>query len=292
LFSDIVMQDDNPDISWKLKPNVQAIYKAQPFSTNSLGLRNPEISIEKPAVTIRVAVLGRSITMGEGVADHEVFTQILQNRLNEWQPDSFEIINCAVSGYSVQQVLAFYETYVSVLNPDIIILSTSKKDLTRSKMKAIPSLSEVQPSITDLNYYLSYTYIYESCKFIIKKISAPFISTEWDEQLAGINVSEADTLTNDILLSSFFESRNREQIECYIFMPKRGEIESDDVIHGLRNWTEQHPGVTYLDINAYLQNRMPKKRHIYFGDTHPDPQVHALYGEALFEQFKSGSIRE
>ena len=292
MFSDIVMEDDNPDISWKLKPNVQAIYKAQPFSTNSLGLRNPEISLEKPADMIRVAVLGRSITMGEGVADHEVFSQILQNRLDEWQPHRYEIINCAVSGYSVQQVLAFYETYVSKLKPDMIIFTSSKKDLTRARMKAIPSLAEVQPSLTDLNYYLSYTYIYEAAKFIIKKITAPFISTEWDEQLAGVNSSTADTLTNDILLSAFVENRHRENIESYIFMPKRGEIKSDDVFHGLRKWAEQHPGITYLDVNAYLQNRMPKSAHIYFGDTHPDPQVHTLYGEALFEQFKSGAIRQ
>jgi lysophospholipase L1-like esterase len=93
------------------------------FTANSLGLRGPERSLDKPAGTRRIAVIGDSFIAGYGVADQEVLTVHLEQLLNaEFTPPT-EVINVGRSGSSTVREYDLYRLVARRFSPEIVILA-------------------------------------------------------------------------------------------------------------------------------------------------------------------------
>ena len=287
LLTDMAMAVEDPNIAWKLSPNVNGILKTKPFTTNSLGFRNPEITIDKAADTERIICLGRSITMGSGVANDEVYTHRLQERFDGWNPDSVEVINCGVGGYSFKQMLDYYETYVSPLNPDIIIIPMSPKDLAHGVYRTPPPLSAAKTSLTNLKYYLSFTFTYNVMKTVVKRATENYISVDWKQRVAGIGKPPVEPVSSEALLTEFIEKRAREGVKCYFFSPDRHAGKRGHDTSGIRDFLKQFETADYLPIEGYVAEQMPDKRYIYFSDTHPSADMHFVLAGALFETLKA-----
>ena len=108
-----------------LLPSKSVIWNGHPFSTNAFGMRDKEYVKEKPADTLRIALLGPSHVMGNGVSDGETFEALVEERLNqELRLNGFgkvEILNFGVDGYSLPQQIAILEDRVLAFAPDIVI---------------------------------------------------------------------------------------------------------------------------------------------------------------------------
>lgn len=92
------------------KPNFSFLFKDLPYTTNSLGIRDKEYPIEKESSTIRTAILGGSYVNGSGVADDEVFDQILEDQMNEKSGDwNFEFWNFGNPGFDLVQSIFDFE---------------------------------------------------------------------------------------------------------------------------------------------------------------------------------------
>lgn len=108
-----------------LHPSRSAIWNGKPFSTNRWGMRDAEYTKEKPAGTLRIALLGPSHVMGNGVADGATFEAVLEARLNREfthpRYRRFEILNFGVDGYSLTQQVAMLEDRVFGFSPDVVI---------------------------------------------------------------------------------------------------------------------------------------------------------------------------
>ncbi len=291
LLADISMPVADADISWKLKPNVKTTYKTRPFSTNSFGFRNPEIERTKDPDVTRIVFLGRSITMGSGVADGESYPDVLGKLLEAWEPGAFEVINCAVEGYSLTQMFASYDKYISELKPDMVFVLVSKMDMYIKQLEPIPAFQDVQPAWSNLKARLHYTFLYKALTHMVKGFTWRFFATDWDERVEGIYSTAADTLTREIILTRFIKARHQEQIQTYLVLPKRKALRYGGAAEVLKGWIKELDGVTYLDIDDYMKPRTPKNAYIYFGDTHPNSDVHRLYAEAIFNHFKSGTVK-
>lgn len=110
-----------------LYPSLNLVWNGNPFTTNSFGMRDREYSLQKPAGTYRIALLGPSHVMGNGVADGETFEHLVEQRLNNELAGSaerrFEILNFAVDGFTLPQQLALLEDRVLQFAPDMVIVS-------------------------------------------------------------------------------------------------------------------------------------------------------------------------
>ncbi|MCA9425737.1 MAG: hypothetical protein KC994_11715 [Candidatus Omnitrophica bacterium] len=123
---------------------------------NSLGLRDREYPIEKPAETERILVLGDSITAALQVADEEVYTEILEASLN--RPESathYEVINAGISGFGQGDELKMFEYVGKKLKPDIVLVQMSPiNDLSENlycrwyeiRDGKVHSLADIQPN--------------------------------------------------------------------------------------------------------------------------------------------------
>ena len=80
----------------------------------------------KPEGTFRIVCLGSSSTEGStwGIEDPQAgsYPAQLGARLQDCTPGSVEVINGGVSGYSLTQLVIFFEEVLSGLSPDMVIL--------------------------------------------------------------------------------------------------------------------------------------------------------------------------
>jgi lysophospholipase L1-like esterase len=92
---------------------------------NSLGYRDREFVVPKPAGTYRVAVIGDSITFGGGLDEEDRFTSLIQDRVGR---DGIEILNLGVPGRDLPQHLDALEHDALPLDPDFILLQLFVND--------------------------------------------------------------------------------------------------------------------------------------------------------------------
>ena len=89
---------------------------------NAEGLRDYEYEIPKPSNTIRILVLGDSITYGHSLPQASIFPKQLEELL---RTDSdgirYEVMNFGVSGSSTGQELVLYREVVAAFQPDIVL---------------------------------------------------------------------------------------------------------------------------------------------------------------------------
>jgi lysophospholipase L1-like esterase len=107
-------------LGWSNTPGSRGVIARSEFSydlsINSLGLRGPEITVEKPQGVRRIAVLGDSFVWGIGASDPELFTTQLQQRI-----PGTEVLNFGVSGYGPVQYQLLTEQVLR-LAPDAVVI--------------------------------------------------------------------------------------------------------------------------------------------------------------------------
>jgi len=87
-------------------------------NTNSVGMRGiKEFTLEKPVGIKRVCILGDSFTFGYGVADHEIFSELL----GKGREQSYEFLNFGVSGFGQASELILWRNKVKNYQCDMVI---------------------------------------------------------------------------------------------------------------------------------------------------------------------------
>jgi len=113
-------------LRYELRPNVNHSYAAGMRVTNSLGLANPEYAYQKPPHTRRIALLGDSVSLGPYGNDYRA---LLENRLNRddltADTQQFQVLNFAVYGYSVLQMMDVALDKASRFHPDVYMVAVT-----------------------------------------------------------------------------------------------------------------------------------------------------------------------
>lgn len=114
------------DLNYKLSSNMivpakeNKLYSGVEIKTNSLGLRNLEIDINKK----HLLVLGDSVSFGYGVKAEETFSNLLQVALgNDWQ-----VINSGVPGYNVGQYEQMWMRLKDIVEPELVVIMLNSND--------------------------------------------------------------------------------------------------------------------------------------------------------------------
>jgi lysophospholipase L1-like esterase len=107
----------------------RGVYKGVLYETNHLGLRSPERPAAKPAGTIRIAILGDSYAMGDGVLAEDSYAWRLEQELPPVRAGRYETINTALSGLDVDHAVARYEKLGLPYHPDIAVYGFTINDI-------------------------------------------------------------------------------------------------------------------------------------------------------------------
>lgn len=144
----------DPELFWRLRPNLDATYQGIEVTSNSLGLRSPEIG-PKGENEFRILSLGESTTFGVGVSNEETYTSLLGKLLGELDSSrEFVALNAGVSAWSSFQSLKYLETRGLSLDPDLILFYHELNDYLPSTLRD-SSNSELGARQTDRELYES-----------------------------------------------------------------------------------------------------------------------------------------
>lgn len=122
---------ENSILLYELVPNSTKVFTGVDMSINAYGMRDKAYSLQKPNNTFRIAVLGDSITQGNGIEYHETYATRLEEMLNADENISYdvEVLNFGVIGYSFSQYIELYKTKVKQFEPDLVIVGQCINDL-------------------------------------------------------------------------------------------------------------------------------------------------------------------
>lgn len=107
---------------------------------NSHGLRDREHSFEKPADTVRIAVLGDSYTEALQVPLEDTFWAVMEQQMNRCKPfgaKRIEVINFGISGDGTAQELLRLQRDGWQYSPDIVLLAFLTGNDIRNNSKTL-----------------------------------------------------------------------------------------------------------------------------------------------------------
>lgn len=116
-------------LGFRLRPGAEGLFQAEGRAhvrINSAGFRDKERTLEKPAGTYRIAVLGDSMTEALQVDADAAFGSVLERELarcSRFTGKRVEVLNFGVSGYGTAQALLNYRLFASGYSPDLVLLA-------------------------------------------------------------------------------------------------------------------------------------------------------------------------
>jgi lysophospholipase L1-like esterase len=126
-FGDNDYIETDRELFWKFRPNI--VIKGSNIPINNLGFRGEDYTEKRFASYTRILCLGDSVTFDGEVGFGLGYPERLGYYLNKTRPDPlYKVFNCGVPGYSSFQIMRFYNKYVDILKPAIVIIWTASND--------------------------------------------------------------------------------------------------------------------------------------------------------------------
>lgn len=253
-----------------LKPNLRITYKGALFETNSHGLRDQEYSIERVPGTWRVAIMGSSVEMGEGVTNKEVFEARIEERLRHRASGrGVEMINFAASGLQLAQQVVHFDSTVVRFNPDVVILFNHPNEMSRLVKFLGVSIAKGLPVP------------YEELEDIISSVH------DWSE--ANPHVVIDQLMTQKVELTFFCLSylahacEQRGIIPAWVFVPTTRNVPDKDDSDLLKQLA-MDAGFEVIDIDGCYDGYSLDEIRISPSDGHPNALGHRLMADALYHE--------
>lgn len=267
---------------YRLRPNASGYFKGKLLTTNSWGWRGKEVNLEKTDGTLRIAVLGASITMGSGVADDETSSYHLERMLSSELGRKVEVINMAVGAHKAYQMRRQFEVYGRQFNPDVVLLSVppAKLPVRYWRTRTIqwePLLAYPIYRLLNENSFLAVA-LNGAYRSMVKGISQ---GSDWKErgmESVENSYSMVDALRDlaagltdtgvPVVLNTF-----RWQGRYYPYNHKHRAY--------ARELARQTNNLYLIDTYDDLGREYTGADQIYAGDTHPNPAMHRIYAEHI-----------
>lgn len=115
-------------VPYEMKSHLDGVFAHHPLSTNSLGMRGPELEGEPGPATVRIVGLGDSVMMGWGVSYDETALARLGRRLAAATGRTVETANLGCPSYNTAVETAVYAAKGRRLRPDLVVLVVLDND--------------------------------------------------------------------------------------------------------------------------------------------------------------------
>ena len=112
---------------YEMRPNAAV---GNQIVINSLGFRDREFAVDKPAGVYRILVIGDSVTFGWDQAVEDTYPKVLERLLNsaEGPTQRYEVLNLGVVGYNAEQEMELIKTRALTFQPDLILVGYCVND--------------------------------------------------------------------------------------------------------------------------------------------------------------------
>ncbi len=276
--SGLVQAAAQQDLLWELKPNLNALFKLQTFQTTSDGIRDKEYAIPKPQGVFRIAVIGDSVTMGEGVAIEDTYHSVLEERLNaEAGKPEFEFINFGVAGYSLPQYRATIQHKVPKYQPDLILIGfCAANDSKKPNLEAFNKPFQVKPTFNGFFNVFFFEHIGNLYKRVYKYLRNRYPAYNADEGYLNEEFKKLADLTSRLgipVLVVYLD--NRSLSKDYEMVKKASELNHFTLINGTNGFSD----------------KIAPEHAIYKTDNHPNALANRIMAQSIYHELR-GQLNE
>jgi len=269
------------------------------INTDANGLRS--LAAGEPigphrAGEFRIAVVGDSVTFGEGVSrTEETFAQVLEETLNRGQEAvKTRVFNFAASAYSVQVMAATLRRRMLLVEPDLVMIAIIPSDFDLDRTPAVDG----RGNLTDnkLSGFLSRDSALRPwlrkihLLYLVRDLVYPRLdrTRKAEEILAAGELPASYSYLND------FRATAKEHGIPYrvVLLPS---LKSR--FHNLASRLRADD-LSFVDLEPLREKFTEKEFRASRFDTHPSAAVHRAIGEALAEEIlpllgeESGRVRQ
>jgi hypothetical protein len=138
----------DPELGSKHMTSKRVTWRSEGYAVSYLdadGMREPNLTIAKPANTYRVALLGDSMVEGLQVPIEKTFGQLLSKQLKTPDGMDVQILNFATSGYSTAQEYIQLKRQVMKYKPDLVLLGYDSRDIFENWSAPDQTITNLRP---------------------------------------------------------------------------------------------------------------------------------------------------
>lgn len=260
-------------------------------NTDALGLRSVvagESYGPRQKDEYRIAVVGDSVTFGEGVrAASETFAEVLEGALNRGQTGArVRVFNFAASAYSVRVMEATLRRRMLAVEPNLVLLAIIPADFNLARTPGVDSygylsddkLSGFLPRDTRARLVLRKIHTL----YLLRDVIYPLLdgSVKAEDVIAAGGVPDSYTF-----VKAFADTAERSGVDYrVVLLPSQGSG-FGRVVERLKE-----DGVSFVDLSALADEFTPEQFRAGLFDRHPSAAVHKRIGEALADRILEGGL--
>lgn len=275
---------EDPEIGHEHRPNTAARLMGVDVSINATGQRDRDFVVPKPEGTVRLLMLGDSLTFGWGVPQEKTVAKRLEALLNGTPGDvRYEVVNAGVGNYNAGMSSRWMRAHGMALEPDFVIFNFSFNDAEPTPRRGGGGLAE-----------WSYAWIYFSGRFgeVARRVVG---GHDWLAYYTGLYDDESEGWRNAQeqirLLADFCSERGLPlSLVNYPELHRLDPYPLVDVSNEVRGLSLSL-ALPYLDLLDSVRNERPASLWVTPGDPHPNAYADELMARAIFEFLTGGEQR-
>jgi lysophospholipase L1-like esterase len=271
---DIKRVRSNPEIAHEHTPGTSGVFMGVAVSINSMGLRDREYPLEKPPDSVRVLMLGDSLTFGWGVKLEDTPAKILESTLNrDGSGKTYEVINSGVGNYNTRMEVAYFLDRGRLLKPDVVVLNYFINDAEPTPRRKNNPLDEI-----------SYAAVLLSGAFDTVARSY-FGRADWKAYYRGLYVPQSPdwAATQDAIKQLIDYCMNAGIKVMVVNYPELHELRDypfSSVTTAIAQISAEE-GVPFVDLLPSVQDKDPASLWVSPGDAHPNAVANTEYAMTL-----------
>lgn len=301
------------------RPNLSETIRSQAFTvhvrTNSFGYRDAEWGTMTRPAERTILVVGDSYSAGYGVQAAQRWSNLLEDRLNTGAgvKTTFKVMNAAVSGYGLQQMVATARKLMPVFRPKLIIIGANVQALDRMQDPYVyfkgfsvrrSKLEFVRVQSGRLYLLHVRSAFWQKVELIFLKHSGLFrlLEARLPLLLRKFRAGNPDKAPADLLrqaqelLTSFAaEARENDAILVVLLIlqhEKSGDFSRTSlrINRALAEYCAREK-IACVDLTARLQRGVVEGRSFRIGkDSHWNAAAHTLAADAVYEFLQRASL--
>lgn len=132
-FGDPLLYQQDPEVGFYFRPNQDVRYPGRTIQVNKYGMRSLDFPEPKPKDEYRILMLGDSTLAGTRVGNRELYSSLLEARLNENSTGKkFRVLNAGVNAWGPLHMLAYVQKFGS-FQSDLGMILGPVQDVFRPK---------------------------------------------------------------------------------------------------------------------------------------------------------------
>jgi len=260
-------------LEYELRPSASIEFHGAPLHVDRWGMRDRDYALHKPAHTYRIAVVGSSYVMGNGVADAETFENVLEERLNRERAagePAYEVLNFGVGGYSPLQNLMVVERKVFRFEPDAVFYVVHGDGfhfgLAHLARLAAAGIEAPDPELRELLAGAGFA------AGVSEPVLAKGLRGRWPQ------------LTRWLLRRMAHRCAENGAVPVLVYVPKLQASRRRRAPRITR--VARREGFEIVDLSGVYEGRDPAKLRVAEWDKHPNAAGHRLIADGLFAKLR------